>query len=207
MAAVSSSWKACILTDIPLQYAFPFFRRPPPICSLSLLLCRGFEDGFYVSIKSMNCNFIKDYGVNMVQKRRHYQIISNEHVLWMCDCKIVNLKLHTVRQSGYGCLGTENQVNQNCLIGKCSARRKLCSKNHFIRLLWRISAIRLGVRRKKRLQKALLPLPAIVLNLNGKRLWLKRKSGMERQEAEENCLYDFIYINHLEVVLNKIEAV
>lgn len=59
----------------------------------------------------MNCNFIKDYGVNMVQKRRHYQIISNEHVLWMCDCKIVNLKLHTVRQSGYGCLGTENQVN------------------------------------------------------------------------------------------------
>lgn len=24
MAAVSSSWEACILTDIPLQYAFPF---------------------------------------------------------------------------------------------------------------------------------------------------------------------------------------
>ncbi len=30
---------------------------------------------------------------------------------------------------------------------------------------------------------------------------------MERQEVEENCLYDFIYINHLEVALNKIEAV
>ncbi|WP_040668326.1 hypothetical protein [Neisseria sicca] len=66
---------------------------------------------------------------------------------------------------------------------------------------------KVGSQEKKRLQKALLPLPAIVLNLNGKRFWLKRKSGMERQEAEENCLYDFIYINHLEVVLNKIEAV
>ena len=55
---------------------------------------------------------------------------------------------------------------------------------------------KVGSQEKKRLQKALLPLPAIVLNLNGKRLWLKRKSGMERQEAEENCLYDFIYINH-----------
>ncbi len=66
---------------------------------------------------------------------------------------------------------------------------------------------KVGSQEKKRLQKALLLLPAIVLNLNGKRLWLKRKSGMERQEAEENCLYDFIYINHLEVVLNKIEAV
>ena len=30
---------------------------------------------------------------------------------------------------------------------------------------------------------------------------------MERQEVEENCLYDVIYINHLEVALNKIEAV
>jgi hypothetical protein len=67
MAAVSSSWKACILTDIPLQYAFPFFRRPPLICSLSLRPCRGFEYGFYVSIESINCNFIEDYGVNMVQ--------------------------------------------------------------------------------------------------------------------------------------------
>lgn len=59
---------------------------------------------------------------------------------------------------------------------------------------------KVGSQEKKRLQKALLPLPAIVLNLNGKRLWLKRKSGMERQEAEENCLYDFICINHIEVV-------
>lgn len=87
MAAVSFSWQACILTDIPLQYAFPFFRRPPPICSLSLRPCRGFEYRFYVSIKSINCNFVEGYGVNMVQKIRHYQIISNEHVLWMCDCK------------------------------------------------------------------------------------------------------------------------
>ena len=41
MAAVSSSWKACILTDIPLQYAFPFFQTTSSDMQLILAPMQG----------------------------------------------------------------------------------------------------------------------------------------------------------------------
>ncbi len=41
MAAVSSSWQACILTDIPLQYAFPFFQTTSSDMQLILAPMQG----------------------------------------------------------------------------------------------------------------------------------------------------------------------
>lgn len=87
-----------------------------------------------------------------------------------CGCaiaKIVNLKLHTVRLWLFGYI---KPSKLKLFDWKMLRKEEIMFKKSLYKAALAYFSDKVGSQEKKRLQKALLPLPAIVLNLNGKRL-------------------------------------